>query len=248
MIKILNLASGSKGNATLFGCDDTVFLLDDGVGKHLLGSGLKRLGFGFDDLHHVFLTHNHSDHIKGLKYLPEGVTLLSREATIDLPHVSLAPFETYNIDPFAITVLPTSHDAPDPTGYLIEAEGKKIVYMTDTGRIKKDVVKKCVDADVYMFESNHDPEMLKNSGRPMMLIKRIASTKGHLSNQKSADYLLKMVGSHTKAIFLAHLSEECNKEDLALACLRDSFLNEGLDLSSTHLACLKQWEETYFEI
>ncbi|MBP5694230.1 MAG: hypothetical protein J6X03_02095 [Bacilli bacterium] len=140
-----------------------------------------------------------------------------------------------------MTPLKTSHDAINPCGFLIENDGEKLIYMTDTGTIPKKSLKYMVNADYYFIESNHDLDMLNNSGRPRFLINRIAGSYGHLSNEDSAYYMSGLVGPKTKKIILAHLSEECNTEELALKTYKYIFelrkVNYDIDI-----VCAKQRE------
>ena len=96
------------------------------------------------------------------------------------------PFETFQIAEMQITVLPLSHDAAHTVGYVIEAGGEKLVYITDTGYIRNDVKERIVNADYYIFESNHDIEMLMQTNRPVYIKRRIINDSGHLNNEDSA--------------------------------------------------------------
>ncbi len=244
MVRILNLASGSKGNATLFESGGFVFLLDMGIGKNLLVEGLKELGFTLDNLNDVFVTHRHSDHIKGLCYL-EGKTLYARDGALEgLDYVHLENYRKISVGPFDITCLPTSHDVPGSCGYLVSVDHKKIAYITDTGRIRKDVLSLIRGADAYIFESNHDLKMLQDSKRPKALKERIRGTKGHLSNDQAGQYLRTLVSPVTEVIALAHLSEECNLEELALENLRNILRKDGLLRDDLDIRALRQHKET----
>lgn len=243
-LTFLNLGSGSKGNATLFVSEGKAILIDMGIGIRQLEAGLKILGVEKQDLIGCFVTHIHSDHTKGLRYL--HCPIYAREGAIDgiCEYTPLSDFYPYtDFSPFTITLLPTSHDAPSPCGYLIETNGIKFAYVTDTGRLKKDTLKMLVDCDAYIFESNHDLDMLEKSGRPRMLKNRIKGTKGHMNNVQSAGYLASLVGPHTKAAFLAHISEECNTPEIALAAHKAYCEEKGI-----YLDTLWQYKDTLYSL
>ena len=127
---------------------------------------------------------------------------------------------------FLIHVIKTSHDVVDSVGYVIEGNGKSIVYITDTGYIPQKYFSILKNRNVYIMESNHDIEMLNQGSYSFSLRQRILGDKGHLSNYDSARYLSNFVGDNTKCIMLAHLSEENNTEELAYQTLIDR-LNEN---------------------
>ena len=111
-----------------------------------------------------------------------------------------------------VKVIRTSHDI-ESYGYIIDDE---VVYITDTGYINSKYFDMLKNKKIYIMESNHDIEMLEEGPYPYHLKQRIWSSKGHLSNKASADYLSNLVGDNTKYVVLAHLSETNNLEELAL--------------------------------
>jgi len=223
MISFYNIASGSKGNATLFYNEDTVFLIDMGVSKQELFDALKAIGKELKDIAALFITHEHSDHISGLHYI-EGVCPIYAGINTPIPFTNaIDKLKMINVGSFSILPVRTSHDALDPLGYVIYSGTEKFVYMTDTGYIPKRSLKYMDGANYYIIESNHDLNMLKQSRRAEWLKMRIAGKKGHLSNKQSAEYMLSLVNEKTKAIYLAHLSEECNTPSLALETYAKSF-------------------------
>ena len=136
----------------------------------------------------------------------------------------------------------TSHDASDSVGYILKYQQKKIVYITDTGYINKRYDEILKNADIYIMESNHDVQMLQNGKYPFELRKRILGDKGHLSNEDASKYLCKYIGPKTKYIFLAHLSEENNKEEIALETLKKKLSTYQIDFNNIIVA--KQNEMT----
>ena len=153
----------------------------------------------------------------------------------------LENYKEYTFGSFKVIPLKTSHDAINPCGYIFEDKDEKLVYMTDTGKILKKSLALMNNADYYFIESNHDLDMLYNSGRPQSLINRIAGIKGHLSNEDSAYYMSGLIGPKTKKIMLAHLSEDCNTEKVTLETYRRVFKLKNVDYKG-EIKCAKQRE------
>ena len=140
--------------------------------------------------------------------------------------------DDFNIGDINIEVIKTSHDASDSNGYILESDGKSVVYVTDTGYINQKNHKKLMNKNVYVFESNHDVEMLMNGKYPYYLKQRIWGDKGHLSNKDSAYYLSRFIGKDTKCIILSHLSHENNDPVIALNTLKDKLKEEEINFNN----------------
>lgn len=215
-----NISSGSKGNATLVVSHDSVIVLDFGVRKKRVAEALTEYGFGFDSILACFVTHDHSDHASFVDTLPmekiyaSTVTLPKLESPLAKDHI-LVPFSPVFIGPFKITPFPLSHDAKNTVGFLIEDGEESLVYLTDTGFVPEKDFPLIKDKNYYLFESNHDPDMLFHSKRPDYLIRRIISDTGHLSNADAGYYLSVVIGDNTKEVVLYHLSDECNTPEIA---------------------------------
>lgn len=241
MIRFINIASGSKGNATLIYNEDTLIQVDMGVPLYRLKEGLSAIGRTIDDIKGVFITHDHSDHIGTLQTIKAVPTYT---ALGNLPFIDciIEPFEELSVGSFKIKVLRTSHDATNPIGFLIYSGDESLLYMTDTGYIPEESLCEMRNHDYYIIESNHDVVMLKRSHRPKALKDRILSDHGHLSNVDSSTYIAGLIGEKTKCIYLAHLSEECNTEDKAIKTYCKTFDRLGIDYPCSKIVPLKQWE------
>ena len=145
------------------------------------------------------------------------------------------------INDVTIELIHTSHDAPYSVGYIIEQNHQSLVYVTDTGYINRKYLAKMVNKNTYFIESNHDEVMLMDGPYPRFLKERVISDKGHLSNKTTAKYLKKIIGSNTRNIILAHLSENNNTEEKALEAMQE----EGLD-KSINIMIARQYEEGPF--
>ena len=230
MIKFINIGSGSKGNATLIYNEDTLIQVDMGVSLRRVRESLSLLNKDVKDIQGLLITHDHNDHIRNVFYL-DGVSIYTAEGNLEHVDFIIEPFESLQIGSFDIVPLRTSHDATNPIGFLIMDKDESLLYMTDTGMIPEESLSYMKNHDYYIIESNHDLTMLRNSNRPKCLKDRIRGDFGHLSNKDSAVYMSQLVGDKTKAIYLAHLSEECNTPEKAVDTYWKNFKKLGVKYS-----------------
>jgi phosphoribosyl 1,2-cyclic phosphodiesterase len=255
-MRITVLASGSKGNATLIEFKDDQYLIDCGLTYRQLKLRLEKQNKRLDNLKGIFITHEHRDHVSGLRvllnnhqvpiYLSEGTHKgLDKRFTgpIDQKLIHfLREEELVLLDGFKVLPFNTYHDAIEPLGFKFIENNHSFVYMTDTGYFplrKYDLIR---NASIYMVESNYESEMLLESERPWMLKRRILDDQGHLSNEDSANLLLDIIGEKTQTIILAHLSEDCNLDDVAKETYGVCFNLKEVDLSKYQLLTAKQHE------
>ena len=241
MIRFLILGSGSKGNATLVYDEKTLFQIDMGLPFCRVEEGLESIHKTKKDIQAILITHEHTDHISGLS-VERNVPVYSGEGTLPHPDKLLQSTKSFTLDDFSITPFSVSHDAANPMGFLIKEHEESLVYVTDTGYLPDDDLALMKGATYYVIESNHDYKMLLHSHRPASLKHRIHSDVGHLSNSDSAHYMLDLVTPSTKAIYLAHLSEECNTPELAKATYQMTFEKAGIYFPEDKIICAKQWE------
>ena len=226
-MKVAVLASGSKGNSTYIETNNTKVLIDAGMSNLYIEKKLILLGVNPDDINFVFITHTHTDHVAGLKVFIKKhhpKVFLTLDMYNELKDI-LNDYEILEseiiLNDLIVDYFKTSHDI-DSVGYIFKSNDKEIVYVTDTGYINIKNLKKLNNKDLYIFESNHDIEMLMNNPNyPYQIKQRILGDKGHLSNNQCKEYLNKIIGDKTKYIVLAHLSEQNNDPSLALNNLND---------------------------
>ena len=223
-MKVVVLASGSKGNVTYVEDNGTRILVDIGKSCSYIEQKLREIDVEPNTINAVLITHTHIDHINGIrtfykKYkpmiyiMPKMLPALS-EFIDNFDYCFFTP--STQIDNINIKVFKTSHDVADSVGFLIN---DRLVYITDTGYLNNRYIPVLSNKSMYIMESNHDIEMLINGKYPHYLKQRIASDIGHLSNIDASNYLFKMIGNNTKHIVLAHLSHENNTKEKALETL-----------------------------
>jgi len=238
-MKFKVITSGSKGNVTMLRVKDKVYLIDIGISYTRVKNLLSM--YKVDKIDGIFITHRHNDHVRGLNvmakrtdskvFISEGTYEELREKDFE-PNI-VKPYNEIYLDDLCVTPIEISHDTTEPLGYVFKHGDKKLVYITDTGYIHMKNKELLEDADGYIFESNHNVEMLmKNPKYPWSLRRRIISDDGHLSNEQAADYLKDLIGDKTKVVVLAHLSEENNTEECALNTVGTIINNDRIELTA----------------
>lgn len=242
-MKVCTLASGSKGNCVYVESNNNKFLIDIGITNIQVEKRLAQINVNACDIDAIFITHTHSDHINGLKVFSKKnktKIYIKKKAYIEMTDLRLDNVifidDEVIINDIVIKAIKTSHDATDSVGYLIEDEKNSFVYMTDTGYIKQKNLKLIQNKNIYVFESNHDVEMLLNGDYPYHLKQRILGDNGHLSNKDSAIYMTKIFGDKTKKVILSHLSDKNNTKELALQTYNEVFKNKNLKLPNIIVA------------
>ena len=249
-MKVAVLSSGSKGNVGYLAIGGKHFLLDAGRNYKYIKEKLNELNVDNKDINYVVITHDHSDHITALKTLisKTNATVIISNLLLnaidflkDYPNIMICEDEI-NVDKINIKSIHSSHDAIDSRNFIFTCNNKKIGYITDTGYINNKYFKYLKNLDVYLFESNHDIELLQHGPYPAWLKTRILSDNGHLSNNLASFYLAKLIGPNTKEIILIHLSETNNQEDVALKTIHDTFNEYNIDFHN--IICARQNEVT----
>ena len=234
------LASGSKGNCLLVHDDCTTFLVDIGISTRRLKQELDKLNMHIEDIDGVLLTHEHNDHIRGLKTLSKRYSLpiYTRSATFralpclsEIPLDCCHPLPTDNltIGKFTIKSFSISHDAADPVGYCIYHHGQrqtKLTIATDLGYVSNLVAQALEKSNAIVLEANHDLNLLQRGPYPWSLKKRILGPKGHLANNTAAQAINRLT-QKPEQIVLAHLSAKNNTPDIALNTISQS-LNQDI--------------------
>lgn len=239
-MKIVILASGSKGNATYIETQNTKLLIDAGISYQQIKNRLAQRNIELKNLDAILITHEHTDHVKYLISVATktNATIYMSELTYSCVNQKYSGGLTslkvgliksnckYELNDLIYAPLELSHDASSCYGYVIKEKCVGNVtygYITDTGYIPEPYLSLISSLQVISLESNHDVAKLKSSQRPWYLIKRILSTEGHLSNLQCSNYLKNFDFRYVKTVILSHLSEECNSEDLAIKEINSAF-------------------------
>lgn len=243
-MKFIVIQSGSKGNATIVEHNGCVLLIDMGISLTSLKEGLKVWNKKPLDIDALLLTHSHCDHISGVRYL-DPLPIYCVKGTYSNGDIhEIVEWKSFKIGNFEIVPIEASHDSPNTVGFILKVDGEKLVYLTDTGIIPNKTLESIKDATYYIIESNHDRKMLLKTNRPETLKQRILSEHGHLCNEDSAFYIADVIGSNTKEIILAHLSQEANTPDKALSAYKKVFQKRKIKTDNIRIVCANQFEMT----
>lgn len=244
-ITAYTLYSGSSGNSVYVKTPDAEILIDAGVSARAIEKNLNAVGSSLSNIHAIFVTHEHSDHVKGLEviskkyHVPTHMLSASARALIHDPKASLLNDLYLHPSAFSVklgdttvTAFPTPHDSAASVGYTIEYKNEKFGLATDIGYVTDEIVNALSGADAVVIESNHDVDMLMMGPYPYHLKRRILSDSGHLSNEKCAEFAELLAQSGTKDFILAHLSKENNFPPTADITVRNALS----DFKDIHLA------------
>jgi len=231
------LASGSKGNALFLKTREGNILIDAGLSARALSERLGQIGEHLDSIRAIIITHEHHDHICGLKVLALkiGIPVIANYATAEKIVESIGDCPQFHIftthEPFEflgmhIHPFTTPHDGVDPVGITIQTDNRKIGICTDLGFVPPSVKHHLMGCHLICLEANHHPDMVHASSRPDIYKRRVLSKTGHLSNLEAAQLLALVAHPHLKQVYLAHLSEECNTEEKAIQTVQE-FLQKG---------------------
>jgi phosphoribosyl 1,2-cyclic phosphodiesterase len=255
-IRFTILSSGSTGNCTLIEHGDRRVLLDAGLSAKRMEQLLTERGVSPEGISCILVTHEHSDHVRGLgamarKYkLPVYANMntwnaLDR-AVGDLHDDQRKSFKTGDLLSFGdLTVesFPISHDAAEPVAYNFQVGNVKLSIATDVGYMSPVVREKTRDADVLVLESNHDVQMLRIGKYPWNVKRRILSDVGHLSNEAAGEALCELISERTKRVYLAHLSRDHNQLDLAKLTVNSILCESGVSTEERPVRLM----DTYYD-
>lgn len=237
------LASGSTGNAFYIESDRTKLLVDAGLSGKEMDRLFAEIDVDPSQISGILVTHEHSDHIKGLGVIARKYQLpiYANEKTWKRMENSIGKltvdqkfiFDSYSVKTFGdidVESFRVSHDAIEPMFYTFHQGNNKVALVTDLGYVSERIKKTIEDADAYVFEANHDVELLRMCRYPWSVKQRILGDSGHISNEDSALALADIISNRTKRIYLAHLSEENNMKDLARMTVDQILKERGIDI------------------
>lgn len=234
-MNLCSICSGSSGNCIYVGDTGTHIVVDAGVSGKKMESGMNEIDLSLRDMDGILITHEHSDHVKGLGVVARkyGIPIYATAGTIDairgMKQLGKIPEELFReikadrdfkINDILVRPFEISHDAAEPVGYRFEKGEKSIGIATDLGEYNDYTIDKLQGLDVLLLEANHDVHMLQVGAYPYYLKQRILGKRGHLSNETSGQLLSRILHDGLKTVLLGHLSKENNYEELAYETVR----------------------------
>lgn len=236
------LASGSKGNCLYVGSDRTKILVDAGISAKATRERLEQIGVDINEIQAILITHDHGDHISGIKVLANklDIPILANNETAkgivntfhDCPRFKIfSTGESFTFGDMEIHPFTIQHDTLDPVAFVIETAGQKLGICADIGFATTLVQNKLKGCDHLYLEANHEPSMVHASARPMVYKQRVLSRTGHLSNQACGELLCEIAHSDLKHVHLAHLSSECNSPETAIRVVKEALEKRGISLT-----------------
>lgn len=229
-MRFCSVGSGSRGNSYILKSKDAAVVIDAGISRKRILDALSCIGAEPDDVTAVLITHEHEDHIKSTasllkkctnakafmslgtwqarrKPIPEDrIVIVEAEQTVDLDGINITPFELH-------------HDAEEPLGFSVSAEGKNVTVVTDTGFICENIYGHIKNADLLVVEANHDEDILRMGSYPYDLKLRILGDSGHISNKTAGECICRLVTEQPereRQVMLAHMSRENNTVEIAM--------------------------------
>ena len=238
-MRICTIASSSSGNCTLVSHEETHILIDAGVSARRISTALRELGLCCCDISAIFVTHEHTDHICGLKTLEKQFCIpvmapltvangiCQAVPEIDCYIQTIPVGEELTIGKLSIHAFHTPHDTEESVGYKVTDGEKTFALATDMGHVSEEVLRELIGVDAAVLEANHDLELLKNGPYPFHLKKRILSDHGHLSNRLCGLLAGRLFEHGARNIILAHLSKENNTPELAYNTVAEQMKKSG---------------------
>ncbi|MEJ5962615.1 MBL fold metallo-hydrolase [Pedobacter immunditicola] len=222
---ITSLNSGSNGNCYYVGNNEEAILIDAGISCKETEIRMKRLGLSMSKVKALFISHEHSDHIRGVcvmarkynipVYVTPGTLLNCKFSKIKTEQIHhLRSFETITIGSLNITGFPKVHDAAEPHSFIIACGDTKVGVFTDLGIVCEELIKHFKQCDAAFLEANYDEDMLHNGRYPYYLKRRISGGQGHLSNKQALDLFMEHKPAHMTHLLLSHLSKDNNSPEL----------------------------------
>jgi phosphoribosyl 1,2-cyclic phosphodiesterase len=242
-LSVAFLASSSSGNSAVLRCGKTTLLLDAGLSVRETGRRLEAVGASLDQVAAVFLTHEHSDHVRSAADLAlrKGIPVWATPGTITAARfpgplfADIRPLPErgeVQVGEILVRAIPTPHDGAESVCYLfIDGSGRRIGVVTDLGHLSNTVLEALSGCEVLGVEANHDVDLLRTGPYPAFLKRRILSDVGHLSNEAAASGLLRLVGARTLSVTALHLSQKNNTPELVRRALGATLAETGAHLS-----------------
>ncbi len=246
VLKFKIIASGSAGNAAYVETSSTRLLIDCGISAKRIRQGLLDIERTPERLDGILITHEHTDHINGLRVLAAKLGIpvyCNRHTSKEISRYHETEFDfrivetgrDFSVGDFSVDTFPVPHDAIDPMGFVLHAPAGSIGFLTDLGQGTRLIADRIRNVEILLLETNHDIDMLNNDHRRSWALKqRIFSRHGHLSNEGAATFLEQLAHEGMEHVFCAHLSRDCNTPELAQNEIKDKLMQIGLNKVNVH--------------
>lgn len=246
-MKVCVLGSSSSGNATYLDLDGIKLLIDAGLPAKIIVQRLAEIGVSVPELTGIFVTHEHTDHISGIKGLlsihPVPVYCTRHTASAIESILNVFPEfylftsgERFKLDQVKIEAFSVFHDAHDPVGFCFDTAKHRLGFVSDLGYVTSSVTRKLSGSNIIIIESNHDPKLLlADPKRPWQVKQRIKSRQGHLSNETACELMESVAHPELYHVVLFHLSVDCNRPEIAYAKMRECLDHKGFFQTHVHL-------------
>ena len=258
MFKFCTLFSGSSGNCSLVQTETTKVLIDAGESTKKITEALNSINIDPKDINGIIITHEHSDHIKGLGNFSKkyGTPVFANKETwnampkqkekIEENNIKYFTFDDFSIGDIKIKAFPIPHDAANPCGFNIYYKRKKMSIVTDVGHMNKEIISNLEKSSFLLLESNYEPEVLKCSPYPYLLKMRIQGPNGHLSNIDAGKTISYLSNHGLKNVMLGHLSKENNFPELAYKTVLNELIENNTSENIVSLNVANRYEVSPF--
>ena len=251
-MRFASLGSGSKGNSTVVESDTACVMVDCGFGLRNACTRLERIGKSPEDLTAIIVTHEHSDHWKGIGalsakynipvYLSAGSLKAKQIQSGEALFNCIDSHRDFYVGDICIKPVPVPHDAREPIQYILSNGKVQLGILTDLGHFTPHVVSSYSKCDALLLECNYDEDMLLDGPYPRFLKDRVSGMFGHLSNRQAADLLLALDLSRLKTLVIGHISAKNNDVSLIKAAI-EPLCGEDIVLSFADQESGSPWME-----
>ena len=254
MFQFCSLYSGSSGNCSFVQTDTTKLLIDVGESGKKIGEALNSIDVDPNSIDAILITHEHSDHIKGLSALAKKYNIpvyanvetwnamSAQKEKINNELIKHFTFDKFSVGDIDVKPFSIPHDAANPCGFNIFHKNKKMSIATDIGHLTDRIIKHLSDSSFILLESNYEPEILKCSSYPYNLKQRIKGPNGHLSNSEAGKAISYLSNHGLNQVMLGHLSKENNFPELAYKTVVEELINNKVDVNSIKLSVANRYD------
>ena len=257
MFQFCSLYSGSSGNCSFVQTNNTKILIDIGVSSKKIVETLNSINIDPSSINAILITHEHSDHIKGLDVfykkfqipiyanLETWNAMPKQKEKVDDNNIHIFNFNKFFIGDIEIEPFSIPHDAANPCGFNLYHGDKKMSIATDIGHMNKEIINYLTNSSFMLLEANYEPEILKCSSYPYLLKERIKGPNGHLSNSDAGKTISYLVNHGLTNVMLGHLSKETNFPELAYKTVVEELIENKFSEDSLRLSIANRFEASH---